>query len=103
MATCRKDDGRLDWMYGSGMQAKQDAEKRKEDMLMGKVDVVVPQEKQQQEVSRVSRVGVGVASARKGRGGEGQGRAGCMCVWDLGCRWRAGSHLGMQLWTLVCM
>lgn len=49
---CSKGE-RLDWMYGGGMVAKADAEKRKEDMLMGKTDVTLPQE-QAQEVSNVS-------------------------------------------------
>lgn len=40
-------------MYGGGMVAKQDAEKRKEDMLLGRTDVSVPQEKAE-EVSHVS-------------------------------------------------
>jgi hypothetical protein len=53
---CRKED-RLDWMYGSGLQAKQDADKRREDMLLGKAEVALPPEKQAQEVSRVRREG----------------------------------------------
>ena len=54
----RRDD-RLDWMYGSGLQAKQDADKRREDMLLGKAEVALPPEKQAQEVSRVRRTGDG--------------------------------------------
>lgn len=43
----------MDWMYSGGMVAKQDAEKRKEEMLLGKADVSLPQENAQ-EVSNVS-------------------------------------------------
>jgi hypothetical protein len=51
----RKEE-RLDWMYGSGLQAKQDAEKRREDMLTGKTDVVLAPEQTQAETSRAEQV-----------------------------------------------
>lgn len=40
-------------MYASGLQAKQDADKRREEMLTGKADVVLPPEKRVEETSRV--------------------------------------------------
>lgn len=41
-------------MYGGGLQAKQDAEKRREDMLTGNAEIVVPPEQLGQEQSRVN-------------------------------------------------
>ncbi|GIL49343.1 hypothetical protein Vafri_5718 [Volvox africanus] len=51
----RKEE-RLDWMYGSGLQAKQDAEKRREDMLTGKTEVALAPEQRAQETSRAEQV-----------------------------------------------
>ncbi|PNH05026.1 Tetratricopeptide repeat protein 13 [Tetrabaena socialis] len=47
---------RLDWMYGSGLQAQQDAEKRREEMLTGKTEIVVAPEQRMQETNRAEQV-----------------------------------------------
>jgi hypothetical protein len=53
----RKEE-RLDWMYASGLQAKEDAEKRREDMLTGKTEIVVAPEQRPEETSRVRAPGL---------------------------------------------
>jgi hypothetical protein len=40
-------------MYGGGMLAKQDADKRREEMLMGNTEVKMPEEAKTQETSAV--------------------------------------------------
>ena len=61
-SACFRKGERLDWMYGGGMLAKQEAEKRKEDMLLGHTEVKVENDKAAQEnVSQVRHLRTGGA------------------------------------------